>query len=288
MAENKTLTQQELDITAMTLQEKLKQADIFIKSGFLPEEINKPEQVVVIMEVAQSLRIPAIYALNSIHVIKGRPTMSAELMRALIFRSYPNATFEVIKHTDKVCRIRAGRPDGKAQEFEFTLEMAKRAGLLNKMSWKQYPEALLLARCTSLVARTLFPDILMGVIYTPEELGAEVSDAGEVIRESFPPAGTPEPESQETPDQESTTQAEKETEPEDDTPPDSKYLQLQRRIGEFANDKYIKSADATRIMRKAAEIKKDKGYDEANRYFEDQITELEIKTQTGGDNDNHE
>lgn len=188
----KEITKQKI-LNASSIDVMMKEAQVFLKSGLMPQGINKPEQIVVIAEVAKTLDIPAIHALNSINVIKGKPCMSAELMRALIFRVYKDATFSIKENTDKKCVIEAARPGGKPQDFTFTIEMAKRANLLEKTSWKQYPEAMLLARCTSLVARTLFPDVLLGIVYTPEELGAEVQvkEDGEVTTKELPPVEQP-------------------------------------------------------------------------------------------------
>lgn len=191
MKEKEIATQKNLNASSIDVM--MKEAQVFLKSGLMPQGINKPEQIVVIAEVAKSLDIPAIHALNSINVIKGKPCMSAELMRALIFRAYKDATFSIKENTDKKCVIEAARPGGKTQDFTFTIEMAKRANLTEKMSWKQYPEAMLLARCTSLVARTLFPDVLMGIVYTAEELGADVQvqEDGKVTTEELPPPEKP-------------------------------------------------------------------------------------------------
>lgn len=171
-----------------TIQDMLESAKILLASGFLPDAIKKPEQVVVIMQVAKSMDIPAIHALNSINVIRGKPCMSAELMRALIFRRYPDALFEIIERSDKVCKIRAARLGGKPQEFEFTMAQAKKIKisdtkvLTDKDSWKNYPEDMLFARTTSRVARALFPEVNLGATYTPEELGAEVSKDGTITQ----------------------------------------------------------------------------------------------------------
>jgi len=174
-----------------TIQDMLEAAKILLASGFLPDAIKKPEQVVVIMQVAKAMNIPAIHALNSINVIRGKPCMSAELMRALIFRRYPDALFEILERTNKACKIRAARPGGKPQEFEFTMTQAKQIKisdtkvLTDKDSWKNYPEDMLFARTTSRMARALFPEVNLGATYTPEELGAEVNKAGDIT--ALPP-----------------------------------------------------------------------------------------------------
>ena len=68
-----------------------------------------------------------------------------------------------------------------ATTFEFSMEDAKRAELLANPSWKKYPKNMLFARCFSDMARTLFPDAIGGISYTPEELGAVVDIDGQVI-----------------------------------------------------------------------------------------------------------
>jgi hypothetical protein len=55
----------------------------------------------------------------------------------------------------------------------FSLEDAKRAQLVDKAVWKQYPRAMLRSRAVSEVVRTAFPECIAG-LYTPEEMGAEV------------------------------------------------------------------------------------------------------------------
>lgn len=73
------------------------------------------------------------------------------------------------------------------------MEDAKRANLTGKGPWVTYPAAMLRARCISSMARAMFPDALSGVVYTPEELGAQVDDDGSVIEIPVDPI-SPEPE----------------------------------------------------------------------------------------------
>jgi hypothetical protein len=120
-------------------------------------------------------------AFSSIAVVNGKPTMSAELMLALIYAKIPSAQIVYKETSDQACVIQASRTGANSSEFKFTIEDAKRAQLLNKATWQQYPSAMLRARCISAMARAMFPDAIMGVSYTPEELGAELSEEGEVI-----------------------------------------------------------------------------------------------------------
>jgi hypothetical protein len=65
------------------------------------------------------------------------------------------------------------RKDGVISfKYTFTIEDAKRAGLLSKDSWQKYTKELLVARAISGCARKVFPDVVGG-LYTVEELGGE-------------------------------------------------------------------------------------------------------------------
>lgn len=152
-----------------------------IKSGLLPTSIKLPEQAMIIMLKGRELGIPPMQAFSSIAVVNGKPTMSAELMLSKIYQAVPGAIVDYVSTNEIECVINAKRPGGKVARFSFSLEDAKRAGLLNKGTWAAYPAAMLRARCISAMARAMFPDALSGVVYTAEELGAEVDADGHVI-----------------------------------------------------------------------------------------------------------
>lgn len=157
------------------------QAGELIRSGFLPSGIKTPEQAVAIILKGRELGIPPMQALSHIHVINGKPTMSAELMLAQIMRLHPKTKISYPKRTSEVCEVKVQRDGSDASVFSFSMADAQAAGLLNNPTWKKYPRAMLHARCVSEMARSLFPDAISGVSYTPEEMGAAVSENGEVI-----------------------------------------------------------------------------------------------------------
>ena len=83
--------------------------------------------------------------------------------------------------TDEQARAVGTRVDtGDTHTAVFTLADAAAAGLANKRNWKQYPTAMLTWRAVSQLCRVLFPDVVLGAGYVPEELGAEVTQGGEV------------------------------------------------------------------------------------------------------------
>jgi len=159
-----------------------------VGSGFLPAGIRNSDQAVIIMLKGRELGIPAMQAFSSIAVINGKPTMSAELMLSMIYRNVPGAVVNFLKTDETTCEISAKRPSGTATTFKFSMEDARRANLTGKGPWVTYPAAMLRARCISSMARAMFPDALSGVVYTAEELGANVDDEGAVIDTPLPKA----------------------------------------------------------------------------------------------------
>lgn len=157
------------------------QAEIFVKSGFLPKAVNTPEKAITIALKGRELGLPPLTAFAHIHVIEGKPTMSAELMLAQLYKHIPGFIANFTETSNSACIIKAKRPNGEWAEFAFTEADAQSAGLLMKPVWKQYRKAMLRARCISAMARVMGPDALMGVSYTPEELGAEVTPTGDIV-----------------------------------------------------------------------------------------------------------
>ena len=134
---------------------------------------------------------------SGVTVINGKPGFGANLLAQAIKR-HPIYDYRVLEKTDQVCRIKflAGREELGVETF--TMEMAKRAGLVKTSGpWAQYPEAMLFARCLTAGMRTHCPDALGGMgAYTPEELGAagQIDENGVVVAtvtEELPPHRTP-------------------------------------------------------------------------------------------------
>lgn len=175
----------ELVMNPVTWKLVREQADVLFKSGFLPLGVKSPEAAVAIMMKGNEIGFKPMQAFAHIHVINGKTGLSAEGMLALIHLKCPKAKILFQQLDNEVCRIAANRPGELATIFTFLIEDAKRAGLLGKPggNWEKYPRAMLRSRCISEMARTLFPDIITGFSYTPEELDPdlEVNEEGEVI-----------------------------------------------------------------------------------------------------------
>jgi hypothetical protein len=108
--------------------------------------------------------------LQSTHVVHGKVGVSAEIMRAMVFAAGHDIMFD--RSTSAVCTVR-GRRQGSDQwspPVEWTIDDAKKAGLIRPDSaWSTYPRRMLQARATSELCQLVFPDVIHG-FSTVEEL----------------------------------------------------------------------------------------------------------------------
>lgn len=165
----------------MTLPDKITYAKALAESNLLPTQYRKnPANLLFALEYADALGVAPINAITSIHVIEGKPSASADLIASLVRRAGHRLRVSGDDTFALAQIIRADDPDFTF-ECRWDLGKARAAGLANKAVWKSYPGAMLRARAITEVARSAAPDALFGVIYTPEELGAEVNGDGDVI-----------------------------------------------------------------------------------------------------------
>lgn len=165
-----------------SLPEKIEYARHLAESGLLPAHYRKqPANVLYAYEYGEMLNLAPMAAITGIHVIEGKPSASSALMSALvrraghrlrIFGDDEKAVVEIIRRDDQEFTFRA----------EWTLQRATQAGLANKDVWKKYPAAMLKARAISECARDACEEALLGMHYTPEELGADVNEDGVPLR----------------------------------------------------------------------------------------------------------
>jgi len=169
------------------------QAEVLVKTGFLPQSIKTPEQAMAIILTGRELGIGAMAALNTINVIQGKPTVSPQLMLALINRSgqVENIQIDSGKDGATVTIKRKGR---SAYTAKFGPAEAVAMGLNGKDNYKKQAATMYKWRAVADAARATFADVLLG-LYTPDEMGAAVEpESGEVIEAILEPTPIAEPE----------------------------------------------------------------------------------------------
>ncbi len=167
-----------------------------VRSGMLPTSIRTAEAAAAIMLTGRELGIPPMRAFSKISVINGKPAMGAELMLSRVLERYPDADWVPIRRDVEGAIVKARRKLTDAYtEFSFLLEDAKRAGVMSKDSWQKYPRNMYYWRAVSDMVRALWPECLGPASHTPEELGAEVDEEGDVVdttaRQIEPPPPPP-------------------------------------------------------------------------------------------------
>ncbi len=177
----------------LTVQEMMKIGDLFAQSGLFTD-IRGAAQATTKIIAGQELGIPPFASMNGFNIIKGKAAMGANLIGATIKRS-GKYDYIVREMTPERCIIEFYQViDSKRESIgnsEFTLADAKKAGTQNL---DKYPRNMLFARAISNGARWYTPDVFLGPIYTPEELGAQVDEAGDVVPgANYMPPQLPEP-----------------------------------------------------------------------------------------------
>ena len=169
----------ELQRAAIALQE----------SGYFSDVKSKAQAIVKVMAGAE-LGLPPFASMTGIHIIQGKPVLGANVMATLV-KNDGRYDYQIKTATNDVCELNwfeggsVGRIDRQIGTSSFTMAEAKAAGLVGKDNWKKYPSDMLFARAISRGARRFAPGIFGGSpVYTPDEMGADVDEEGNVVVES--------------------------------------------------------------------------------------------------------
>lgn len=139
------------------------------KSTLIPKSyIGKPMDIYVAMAMGYQLGLPVEQAIQDIAVINGRPCLWGDGLLAVVMQheDFEDIIEIPIMKDDMVtgyeCTIK--RKSRTPTVRKFTLEMAKKAGLLGKVGpWTTSTERMLQLRARSFACRDSFPDALRGI-----------------------------------------------------------------------------------------------------------------------------
>lgn len=131
----------------------------------------KPQDATAAILKGAEIGLTPLASISAIHLIQGTPALSAMALRALVQSQGHHIWIE--KSTDKECVAKGRRKDDPADVehvSRWTIARAERLGLTGKDNWRKQPEAMLIARATSEIARMVAADALLGIGYSVEEL----------------------------------------------------------------------------------------------------------------------
>jgi len=150
-------------------------------SGFFQDSRDAAQAVVKIM-AGREMGFGPFAAMTGVYIIQGRPSIGANLMAAAVKKS-GRYDYRVVEMTSEKCAIDFFQGKDVLGRSTFTLDEAKKAGTKNL---DKFPRNMLFARAMSNGCRWYCPDVFNGAaVYTPEELGANVNEDGEVIESTF-------------------------------------------------------------------------------------------------------
>lgn len=175
-----------------------------LKGGAGPMQIGR---AIVKIQLGEAMGLNPMESMQSVNVIKGRPTIDSHV-RAARMKRY-GYTWEIRRHDLKGCTIalsykgqglvdrrdkegnvvlgKDGNPIKDPAIIEFLEEDAKRASLLEKDNWKAYPRNMYWARAITNAQRWYAPEVLNGSsILDPSEVD-EASRTPEPAKPLFAP-----------------------------------------------------------------------------------------------------
>lgn len=162
--------------------------------GFVPDAFaGNPAAIAAVILTGMELGIGPMQSMREIHVIKGKPSISATLMLSLARRAGIRTSFPVTDATKATIEVTV--PGQPAQRLTFSAEDAKAAGLWGQGNWKTYPAAMLRARAISAAIRAFCPEAIGGSVYESDsgELtnGVPSADVIDVASEPAAPVRAP-------------------------------------------------------------------------------------------------
>lgn len=161
---------------SQALQMQIQYAKLLADSSLLPAEYQKqPANVLLAIGLGQQVGLTPQESLISINVIKGKPTMSAQLIEALVRRAGhqlyithskqgepPSATCTIYRRED----VNHEHPFTETRDQKWAEQM----GLAGRDNYKKQPLTMLTWRAITACAREACAEALHGLDYTPDEM----------------------------------------------------------------------------------------------------------------------
>lgn len=154
-----------------TMDDVMRAAKAMAASRFFPDAISV-EQAATKILAGRELGFGPFTSMTGIRIIKGQPSLSANMMAAAVKRS-GRYNYRVISMTDERCEIVFSERGEEIGRSLFTIQDARRAGTGNL---DKFPRNMLFARAMSNGVKWFCPDVFLTAVYTAEELGQTMDD----------------------------------------------------------------------------------------------------------------
>lgn len=187
-------------LVGKNLDEQFRLAKALCASRLLPKQYDTPEKVFAGMQLCYELGLKPMTGLKNIAVIGGSPVLFGDGPLAIVNKS------GVLKMIDETTYDETGKKicvenlnlnaapyaagcTVQRQGYEpvtrmFTMEQAKKAGLLSNPTWTKFTSRMLQLRARSHALKDTFPDVLLGLPIA--EYSLNVSPENETIKDVSP------------------------------------------------------------------------------------------------------
>jgi 5'-3' exonuclease len=155
-----------------SMDEAVKLADRLMASRLF-SAYGHPAGILATVLAGRELGIHAMASLRAFHIIEGKPTLSAGAIVALIMKSGKAEYFRPVERTAEKATFVTKRHGDPEVTMTFTIDEAKQAwskdaAAFGKSAWGKHPADMCVARCSSKLARLVYPDVVFN-LYAPEE-----------------------------------------------------------------------------------------------------------------------
>ena len=149
-----------------------RQLNALIEGGFIPKGCSKEEAFARVVAGA-SMGMKPIQAINGIAMINGKPTLHSDSIPCTVMASglVNGMKYKFTGEGETLACTFYVRRKGieEYQEWTYSMEDAKKAGLLSNPVWQKHPKKMLFNRARTWCFRNTFPDVI-GNVYTQEEI----------------------------------------------------------------------------------------------------------------------
>lgn len=128
--------------------------------------LKAPQQALALMLVAQAEGLHPATVAQDYDIIQGRAARKTHSVLARFQAAGGSVQWHEL--TDQIAEATFSHPAGGSLRMVWTFAQAQKAGLTNKDNWRNYPRAMLRARCIAEGVRAVYPAAIGGSLVAEE------------------------------------------------------------------------------------------------------------------------
>ena len=152
------------ELVMFKLNEMETMANAIAQSGLFG--VKTPQQALALMLVAQSENRHPATITQDYDIIQGKACRKTHSVMSRFQQMGGKVEWHEL--TDQKADATFSHQSGGSLRMSWTLDQAKKAGLTNKDNWKNYPRAMLRARCIAEAVRAVYPAAIGGMLVAEE------------------------------------------------------------------------------------------------------------------------